>query len=98
MIIFGTRAYAHALAMVTFICNNCHNPAAQRVMRRVVRFTLFFIPLFPVSTSYYTTCAFCGLTTKINKELADQYVAAGDQQSGYGGQPQISAQQYPPLS
>ena len=44
MIIFGTRAYVQALAMVNFICNNCHNPAAQRVMQRVVRFTLFFIP------------------------------------------------------
>ncbi len=80
MIIFGTRGYLQVLAMVNFICTNCHNPAAQKVVQRIVRFTLFFIPLFPISKSYSTTCTFCGLTSKINKEQADQYVAYGAQQ------------------
>ena len=95
MIIFGTRAYLQAVAMVNFICTNCHNPAAQRVMRRVVRFTLFFIPLFPVSSSYTTTCTFCGLTTRINKEQAESYaVYAQQQQAGYA-QPQVPNFQQP---
>ena len=83
MIIFGTRGYLRVLAMVNFVCNNCHNPAAQRVVQRITRFTLFFIPLFPISKSYTTTCTFCGFSQKITKELADQYAGAG-QQAGPG--------------
>jgi hypothetical protein len=82
MIIFGTRGYLRVLAMVNFICNNCHNPAAQRVVARITRFTLFFIPLFPIAKSYTTTCTFCGFSQRINKDLADQYAANGQQASG----------------
>ena len=71
MIIFGSRGYLRVLAMVNFVCNNCHNPAAQRIQERVTKFTLFFIPLFPVSKSYTATCTFCGLGTKLTKEQAD---------------------------
>ena len=82
-ILFGTRGYAKVLAMVTFVCNHCHNPAAQRVLHRTTKFTLFFLPLFPVSSTYSTTCTFCGQGTKITKELAEQYVtASARQQSG----------------
>jgi hypothetical protein len=88
MIIFGTRGYLYTLAMVNFICQRCHNPAAQKVLHRVTRFTLFFIPLFPVSSSYSTTCTFCGLTSKIDKPQAEQYVAAAAQQQAvYQQQP-----------
>ncbi len=79
MIIFGSRGYLRVLAMVNFVCNNCHNPAAQKVTQRLIKFTLFFIPLFPISSSYSTTCTFCGLTTKIDKTLAEQYVAYSQQ-------------------
>ena len=82
MIIFGTRGYLRVLAMVNFICNNCHNPAAQRVVARITRFTLFFIPLFPIAKSYTTTCTFCGFSQRINKDLADQYAANGQQPTG----------------
>ncbi|MEP6696581.1 MAG: zinc-ribbon domain-containing protein [Pseudonocardiales bacterium] len=81
MLIFGTKGYLRALAIVTFVCRNCHNPAAQRVINRVTKFTLFFIPLFPVSSSYLTTCTFCGYTTKIDKAAAESYAAAGAAQA-----------------
>ncbi len=79
MIIFGTRGYLRMLAIVTFVCQNCHNPAAQRVINRVTKFTLFFIPLFPVASSYATTCTYCGASTKIDKATAERYLSMAQQ-------------------
>ena len=73
MIIFGTRGYVRALATLMLVCQRCGNPAAHRVLEKVTRFTLFFIPLFPVSTSRSVTCTFCGTTTAISTELAHYY-------------------------
>src|SRR5436189_5637816 len=75
MIIFGTRGYVRALATLMLVCQRCGNPAAHRVLEKVTRFTLFFIPLFPVTTSRSLTCTFCGATTPISKEQAHQYAA-----------------------
>jgi zinc-ribbon family len=73
MIIFGTRGYVRALATPMLVCHRCGNPAAHRVLEKVTRFTLFFIPLFPVSTSRSLTCTFCGTTTPISRDLAQRY-------------------------
>jgi len=73
MIIFGTRGTAMILAILNFVCANCHVPAAQRVIKRVTKFTLFFIPLFPISTSYSVECVYCGVRTPIDKAQADAY-------------------------
>lgn len=76
MIIFGTRSYVTALAIIQFVCNTCHVQAAQRVLKRVTRFTLFFIPTFPVGTQHYVVCVNCGATVPIHKEQAESYVTA----------------------
>ncbi len=75
LIIFGFRSYVRSLAVVTFVCQNCGNPAAHRVIERTHKFTLFFIPLFPVSTKRFVTCAFCAQVTPIDQALAEQYLA-----------------------
>lgn len=72
MIIFGTKAYLYQLAMVTLVCGRCGNPAAHAVRKRITRFTLFFVPLFPVSTSYATQCTFCGAERRISEQEARQ--------------------------
>ncbi|MEO5535056.1 MAG: zinc-ribbon domain-containing protein [Pseudolysinimonas sp.] len=73
MIIFGTRTSSIALAVISFLCGFCKVQAAQRIFKRVTKFTLFFIPLFPVSTRYFVTCVNCGGTTEINKQQVDHY-------------------------
>jgi len=74
MIIFGTRSTAILLAMINFVCGNCHNPAAQKVIKHVTKFTLFFVPLFPVYIKRSVTCTYCGATAPLTKEQADGYV------------------------
>ncbi|MCN9244835.1 zinc ribbon domain-containing protein [Streptomyces sp. RY43-2] len=72
MIIFGTKGYLHALAIITLLCGHCGNPSAHALRKRVVKFTLFFIPLFPVSVKYLTQCTFCGAQERVTVEQATQ--------------------------
>lgn len=75
MIIFGSRSYLYQLAMLTLVCARCGNPAAHSLRKRVVKFTLFFVPLFPFSVKYSTQCTFCGVEHKLPKEQAEQLLA-----------------------
>ncbi|WP_335935652.1 zinc-ribbon domain-containing protein [Streptomyces sp. PTD5-9] len=75
MIIFGTRGYLYQLAVLTLVCGWCGNPAAHALRKRVTRFTLFFVPLFPFSTKFATQCTFCGGEQRISKEQADELLA-----------------------
>lgn len=93
MIIFGTKGYVYQLAILTLVCGRCGNPSAHTLRRRVTKFTLFFVPLFPLSSSYRTQCTFCGAEQKLTHEQATQLQAqaAGDAD----GQPHAQPQQQP---
>ncbi|MDL5202501.1 zinc-ribbon domain-containing protein [Streptomyces sp. ALI-76-A] len=90
MIIFGTKGYLYQLAILTLVCGQCGNPSAHTLRKRVTKFTLFFVPLFPFSTKYATQCTFCGAEQKITKEQAEQLLAQGSDGPGAPshGQPQ----------
>ncbi|MFI6562134.1 zinc-ribbon domain-containing protein [Streptomyces sp. NPDC050534] len=90
MIIFGTKRYVYQLAILTLVCGNCGNPSAHTLKRYVTKFSLFFVPLFPISTKYATQCTFCGLEQKVTKEQTEQLQAqaAGGQSGQAYGQPQ----------
>jgi hypothetical protein len=93
MIIFGTKGYLYQLAILTLVCGRCGNPSAHTLRKRVTKFTLFFVPLFPISTKYQTQCTFCGAEQKVTKEQATQLEA---QATGAGaGQPSGQPQQQP---
>jgi hypothetical protein len=108
MIIYGYRTIVRQLAMITMVCVRCNSYAPQQVNRRVKKFTLFFIPLFPISVWYFTRCTACGkdhLARKATMEglLAQNGLALNGQplaptQQPYHPAPQFPApqQQYPP--
>ncbi|MFJ1745045.1 zinc-ribbon domain-containing protein [Streptomyces sp. NPDC088116] len=81
MIIFGTKGYLYQLAILTLICGQCGNPSAHTLKKRVSKFTLFFVPLFPFSTKYATQCTFCGSEQQLTKDQADQLLAQNAGQS-----------------
>ncbi|PFG38122.1 zinc ribbon family protein [Georgenia soli] len=72
MIILGLRGSTSLLATMTLVCPQCHNPAAHRLLRTVNRFTLFFVPLFPVSRKYVIDCTFCGLRRTPTRAQAEK--------------------------
>lgn len=94
LIIFGTKGYLYQLAILTLVCGQCGHPAAHTLRKRVTKFTVFFVPLFPVSTKYQTQCTFCGAEQKVDAEKAErlQAQAAG----GAGGQRHGQTQQQQP--
>jgi hypothetical protein len=93
VIIFGTKGYLYQLAILTLVCSHCGNPSAHTLKKRVTKFTLFFVPLFPFSTKYMTQCTFCGAEQKLTKEQAEQLQAQGA--SGQGVQTHGQPRQQP---
>jgi hypothetical protein len=76
IILFGFRRKSARLATIFVMCGHCHTPAAHALTRSRRFFTLFFIPIIPLGTKYFTTCTMCGHVTQITKEGADQYLAS----------------------
>jgi uncharacterized Zn finger protein len=78
ILLFGTRLRSTVIALVSFVCPFCSKDVPQRVVKAVNRFTLFFVPLFPVSTRYENECSNCGGVTAISREQADNAIAWAD--------------------
>lgn len=81
IIIFGFRRMLARLGTVFVLCASCSTPAAHALVRTRRWFTLFFIPVIPLGTKYFTTSALCGRATQITKEGADHYMASAQQQA-----------------
>jgi hypothetical protein len=75
LIIFGIKRIVHRLATVFAMCGQCGSPAAQVVARRSTWFSLFFIPVIPLGSKYFSTCTLCGVATALHKEQALHLVA-----------------------
>ncbi|WP_351235118.1 zinc-ribbon domain-containing protein [Streptomyces sp. NPDC002133] len=91
MIIFGTKGYLYQLAILTLVCGRCGNPSAHTLRKRVTKFTLFFVPLFAISTKYATQCTFCGAEQQVTKEQAEHLQVQSV--SGHGGHAHGQSQQ-----
>jgi zinc-ribbon family len=70
LLLFGTRAAFRVLATVTFACSYCGRTAPQRIVERANRFTLFFLPLFTISRTYFNQCTNCSGVTDLTAEQA----------------------------
>jgi zinc-ribbon family len=59
-LLFGLRSKDHSIGVRVTNCEVCGWEAPQHLLRRTTKFTLFFIPLFPVKpSSYYVVCGHC---------------------------------------
>ena len=71
ILLFGTRASAALRATVWFVCHFCGFHAAQQVVERRTRLTLFFLPLFTVSRSYANVCTSCGREVDLSRDQVE---------------------------
>lgn len=94
MILWGWRTTVRHLATVIYMCTQTGQQAGYAVTKQVTKFTLFFIPLFPLSIKYRLECSLCGESRKISREDADQIIASQGQQQGHP-HPQQSQGGYP---
>lgn len=96
MIIYGYRRKIHDLTTATYLCGRCNNPTAHALRRAVTKFTLFFIPLFPIASRYFTVCTFCGATNKLTKAQAMQVQEMNAQQAAAAPVPMPAQQMMAP--
>ena len=75
MLIFGLTAREYLLATLVFVCERCQVQGAHHLVKRVRKFSLFFIPLLPVGTRYLDTCTACGRTLEVPREQAERAAA-----------------------
>jgi hypothetical protein len=81
LLIFGTRVSETIINVVAFVCGYCGVRATQNVIKRSNRFTLFFIPLIPLSTKYLNECTNCGGQTALTAHQADNSLAWSQKQA-----------------
>ncbi|XVU22642.1 zinc-ribbon domain-containing protein [Actinoplanes sp. CA-054009] len=61
LLIFGLRSKDTIIGSRLGRCEVCGATAAQTLVRRTTKFSLFFIPLFPVRAArHFVTCTNCG--------------------------------------
>jgi len=53
------------LTTAVYVCDRRGTSAAHRLTKRVRRFTLFFVTLFSVNTTYVDTCTACARDVEV---------------------------------
>jgi hypothetical protein len=74
LLIFGFRSKDRIVGSRIGRCEVCGATAAQTLVRRTTKFSLFFVPLFPVRAArYFLTCTNCG---RFRAAAREEFVAA----------------------
>lgn len=84
--IFGWRRDVQRLAVLTLVCGNCGNPAAHVLHKMVTKFTLFFVPLIPLSTKHSLQCTWCGTESSIAAQQVDELLGRAQAENMPGWQ------------
>jgi hypothetical protein len=74
ILVFGFRPLRSVMAVAPLVCRRCGVRAEQRVIRRSLRLTLFFIPVLPLSTAYLLQCSNCAAETRVTEDQAQRSV------------------------
>ena len=76
-IIYGYRTRNKPLGQMQYVCPKCSQNANHTVVKTQYMMTLFFVPLFPVSSKYTATCNNCRFQEKVEKQQAKQMFPSG---------------------
>jgi zinc-ribbon family len=73
MIIWGYRSRSKTLGQRPVSCPNCHQTAMTGFGQSRRWFTIFFIPIFPISGSTtVASCGLCGYRYKVDQQVSKQ--------------------------
>jgi len=86
LIIFGIRRFRRQLGVVLTMCQRCGRPCAHSIVRSKTFFALFFIPVLPMGTKYYTVCSMCAGTVRVDHVQAERLSQAAAEQAAQPAQ------------
>jgi len=72
-IIFGTRSTNRVLGQKEYVCSRCRRQGYHAIVRSQRWFTLYFIPLIPMSKTTTSRCNLCGYQDLLNDKQADSW-------------------------
>lgn len=76
-IIFGTKSTKKILGVQKRVrCGRCNNIAPWQVLKITNWFSLFFLPIIPISTKYFEICPICHGANQITYEEAIQSIVS----------------------
>lgn len=70
--LFGFRTKAKPISQQERACTKCVRPTMHAIVETRKWFTLFFIPVIPITRNVFSRCGVCGLTSKCTAEFKDQ--------------------------
>ena len=74
-LLFGLRTRDRLISTQSGTCEFCGLTAMQALVRRATKFTLFFVPLFPVRPSrFYLDCGNCATRRPVDRRAAGRLV------------------------
>ncbi|WP_067701831.1 hypothetical protein [Nocardia jejuensis] len=65
MLIFGFQRRLFTLTTLTAFCGACKYTCPHGLRKFVTKFTLLFVPLFPINTERYLECERCGVRSHL---------------------------------
>ncbi len=68
MIIFGSKTKPKVLGGIRAACKGCKRQTEHGFVKVTEWFTLYFIPLIPLSNDLFCICGACGAKAKIEGE------------------------------
>ena len=72
ILIWGIRRAVKTLGQITCPCPRCRKHVVHTAFVQKSKFTLFFIPLIPLSSQYGIACGLCGLRLNATANLRQQ--------------------------
>ncbi len=70
LLIFGTTLRDRVLEIVRFVCTFCGVDAAQEIVERATKVSVFFVPLLTLARRHEVVCTRCGGATPLTKDQA----------------------------
>jgi hypothetical protein len=82
-IVWGSRGYEVDLGdtVIQCECGHCNNEVTMQGKEVGRKFTLFWIPLFKTSSTYYLLCPICSYGKELSKDMLKSYLVSSMEQA-----------------
>lgn len=82
-VIWGSKGFVKDMGDTTLECEcpHCHNHVTMRAQQFGKKFTVFFIPLFTISSEYCILCPICPYGKEVDYAEMEKYLLVSTEKS-----------------